>query len=119
MTLLRVAALVSMLALFLSGCQVMQRISDGAYRNAIADGATRELSARGVHLTGRPDCAMDSGESESLVRVRCTARTRAGEPVTITGTATEADTEHPREVYVIEVAGRETVRTTCLGPGCG
>ncbi|OLT33791.1 hypothetical protein BJF79_07795 [Actinomadura sp. CNU-125] len=102
----------------LSGCDAMQRISEGAYRNAVSDGTTDELRARGVELEHRPDCALAETGSDALVRVHCKARTRTGEPVTVRGVAHDADTPRPREQYVVTVGEREIFRTDCLGPDC-
>lgn len=102
----------------LSGCEAMQRISEGAYRNAVSDGTTGELRARGVELEGRPDCELTDTGSDAVVRVRCTARTRSGEPVTVRGVARDADTSRPRELYVVTVGGHEMFRTDCLGFDC-
>ncbi|MDL4772655.1 MULTISPECIES: hypothetical protein [Thermomonosporaceae] len=110
--------LAALLVLSLSGCKVMKRISDGAYENAVADGSATLLGDRGVRLKARPMCRMPDTRSDALLRVHCTARTTAGVPVVVTGTATDADTEHPQEVYIVTVGGREALRTHCLGPGC-
>ncbi|RSN71619.1 hypothetical protein DMH08_02265 [Actinomadura sp. WAC 06369] len=103
----------------LSGCDAMQRISEGAYRNAVSDGTAGELRARGVELERRPDCELPETGADALVRVHCTARTRTGEPVTVRGVARDADTPDPRELYVVTVGEREVFRTDCLGPDCG
>nr|WP_218935595.1 hypothetical protein [Actinomadura citrea] len=102
----------------MSGCKVMQRISDGAYRNAVTDGVVDELDARGIELRERPDCESPGRETDSVVRVDCTARTTTGERVTVAGIARDADTERPRESYVVTVGGREVLRKDCLGLGC-
>jgi hypothetical protein len=107
-----------LLAVTMSGCKVMQRISDGAYRNAVTDGVVDELDARGIELRERPDCESPGRETDSVVRVACTARTTTGEPVTVAGIARDADTERPRESYVVTVGGREVLRKDCLGLGC-
>ncbi|MFD0901657.1 hypothetical protein [Actinomadura sediminis] len=112
-----VAALLLIVAL--SGCEAMQRISEGAYRNAVSDGTAEELRARGVELERRPDCELPETGSDALVRVHCTTRTRTGEPVTVRGVAHDADTPDPRELYVVSVGGREIFRTDCLGHDCG
>ncbi|WP_396454617.1 hypothetical protein [Actinomadura sp.] len=114
-----VAALAVLLALSASGCKVMQRISEGAYRNAVTDGVVDELKARGVELRERPNCTSPKAETGSMIRVNCTARTRTGEPVTVEGIAVDADTDRPQETYVITVGGREVLRKDCLGLGCG
>lgn len=101
-----------------SGCKVMQRISDGAYRNAVADGTVDELKNQGVELQERPSCKTPESETDSVVRVNCTASTRTGEPVTVDGVAYDADTGRPRETYVVTVGGREVLRKECLGLGC-
>ncbi|MBW8485780.1 hypothetical protein [Actinomadura parmotrematis] len=101
-----------------SGCRVMQRISEGAYRNAVTDGTIAELSARGVRLAGRPACAMPAARPGDRMTISCTASTATGEPVRVSGTAAEVGTRHPRELYVITVAGRELLRKDCLGLGC-
>jgi hypothetical protein len=113
-----VLALAVLLAVTLSGCKVMQRISEGAYRNAVTDGAVDELKIRGIELRERPSCKSPAANTESMVRVDCTARTRSGEPVLVEGIALDADTDRPRETYVITVGGREILRKSCLGLGC-
>lgn len=111
-----VAAALAVVAL--SGCEAMQRISEGAYRNAVSDGTTDELRARGIELADRPDCELPETGSDALVRVHCTTRTRTGEAVTVRGVAHGADTPRPRELYVVTVGEREIFRTDCLGPDC-
>ncbi|MFG2006422.1 hypothetical protein ACGFNU_45480 [Spirillospora sp. NPDC048911] len=118
MNALRAGLLAALLVFALSGCDLMQRISDGAYRNAVTDGTIAELRKRGVRLDGRPSCEMPSTGSESVVRVRCTGRTVAGLPVEVSGEATQADTERPREQYLITVGGKTVVDQDCLGLGC-
>jgi hypothetical protein len=110
--------LAALLVLALSGCDVMKRISEGAYRNAIADGTVEELGKRGVRLTDRPSCVMPRTGSDSVLRVRCTGRTTTGAPVIVTGGATDADSKNPRENYVVTVGGREVLHKNCLGPDC-
>ncbi|MGI5204399.1 hypothetical protein ACQEU6_22805 [Spirillospora sp. CA-108201] len=107
-----------LLAVTPSGCKVMQRISDGAYRNAVTDGVVDELDAQGIELAERPECESPGRETDSVVRVDCTARTTTGEPVVVEGIAHDADTESPREFYVVTVGGREVLRKECLGLGC-
>ncbi|WP_433333166.1 hypothetical protein [Spirillospora sp. CA-294931] len=114
---LRAAAAALALVLALSGCDLMQRISEGAYRNAVADGAQAELKERGIRLTGRPDCRTDG--AGSVITVRCTATTDAGRHVAVTGVAAEAESANPRERYVITVDGRRVVDAACLGVACG
>lgn len=113
-----VLVLAALLALTLSGCKVMQRISEGAYRNAVSDGVVDELKTRGIELRERPSCESPVPATSSVVRVACTARTTAGEPVTVDGVAYNADTDRPRETYVVTVGGREVLRKGCLGLGC-
>ncbi|MFA1548727.1 hypothetical protein [Actinomadura chokoriensis] len=112
------AALAVLLTVTMSGCKVMQRISEGAYKNAITDGAVDELKNRGIELRERPSCKSPQANTDSVVRVNCTARTRSGEPVTVEGVAYDADTGSPRETYVITVGGQELLRKNCLGLGC-
>ncbi|WP_030165890.1 hypothetical protein [Spirillospora albida] len=111
------ACLAALLVLTLPGCKVMQRISEGAYRNAVADGAVAELRERGFDVPERPDCTVRASGTD-LVRVNCTGRTGTGRPVTVEGIARDAGAEHPRETYVIAVDGREVLRQDCLGLGC-
>lgn len=111
-------ALAVLLAVTMSGCKVMQRISEGAYKNAITDGVVDELKIRGIELRERPSCESPAPNTDSVVRVNCTARTQAGEPVTVEAVAYDADTDRPRETYVITIGGREILRKDCLGLGC-
>ncbi|GAA2435841.1 hypothetical protein GCM10010191_58220 [Actinomadura vinacea] len=113
-----VCALLAVLPLALSGCEMMQHISEGAYRNAVADGTIAELDEIGVRMDRRPDCTMPETGSESIVRVHCTGRTVTGARVVVTGDATAADTARPRESYTVTVNGHHLVRKDCLGRGC-
>jgi hypothetical protein len=115
---LGIGVLAALFVLALCGCNVMKRISEGAYRNAVADGTVEELGKRGVRLERRPSCTMPPTGSESVLRVRCTGRTTTGAEVVVTGVATNNDTAHPREDYVVTVGGRELLRANCLGPKC-
>ncbi|MQY04248.1 hypothetical protein [Actinomadura macrotermitis] len=118
MSVLRAGLLALVLVVALSGCEVMQRISEGAYRNAVTDGTIAELKQRGVRLAGRPACQMPEELPGERMRISCTAATVDGAPVTVAGTASEVESERPRELYVITVGGREAVRQDCLGLGC-
>ncbi|WP_067492005.1 hypothetical protein [Actinomadura hibisca] len=118
MTRLRAVLVALALMVSLSGCELMQRISEGAYRNAVTDGVIKELGDRGVRLRARPECgSLEQGDG-GVVRISCTATTAAGEPVRVSGTATGAETHDPRELYVITVGPREVLRSHCLGLGC-
>ncbi|MFI0351690.1 hypothetical protein [Actinomadura sp. 9N407] len=114
----RAVALAVLLTFSLSGCELMQRISEGAYRNAVADGTSAELAERGVRMDRRPDCVTPDTGSDAVVRITCTGRTTTGARVEVTGGADRADTDHPRESYVITVDGKEVLRTGCLGVSC-
>jgi len=116
--LLRAGALAAALAVSLSGCEMMTRISDGAYRTAVTDGSIRELQERGIKLDGRPDCTSPKARPGSVVVIDCTARTVGGEPVEVTGTTSDSGSDHPRERYVITVGGHQVVDKACLGRGC-
>jgi hypothetical protein len=100
----------------LSGCKVMQRISEESYRNAVTDGVVAELKKRDVRLKARPSCR--TPKTGDTVRVSCTAETKAGQPVVVTGTARDADSAHPVEDYTVTVAGRTVLDQGCLGLGC-
>ncbi|MFG2085059.1 MULTISPECIES: hypothetical protein [unclassified Spirillospora] len=112
------AVLAVPLALAVSGCETTQRISEGAYRNAVTGGTVDELKAQGIELRERPDCTTPETGAHSVVRVNCTAHTWTGEPVIVAGVAYRADTGRPHESYVVTVGGREVVRKDCLGAGC-
>ncbi|TDD35729.1 hypothetical protein E1287_12985 [Actinomadura sp. KC06] len=102
-----------------AGCEVTQRISEGAYRNAVSDGVENELQRQGIELQERPLCTTPQTSADSVVRVNCTALTQTSEPVIVRGVAYNADTVRPRESYVVTVAGREVLRKNCLSLGCG
>lgn len=107
------------LVLALCGCGPMERISEGAYRNATATGAGMELKRLGYHVDGRLICVLPRGNTLAVVRVACAGRTVSGQPVAVNGIAHGADTKTPTEQYVITVGGREVLRKPCLGLGCG
>ncbi|WP_433245178.1 hypothetical protein [Actinomadura nitritigenes] len=109
-------ALAAVLGATLSGCKVMQRISEESYRNAVTDGVVAELKKWDIRLKARPSCR--TPKIGDTVRVACTARTKAGQPVVVTGTALGADGAHPVEEYTVTVAGRQVLDQGCLGLGC-
>jgi hypothetical protein len=108
-----------MLVLVLCGCGPMERISEGAFRNATATGAGMELERLGYHVHGRLVCVLPRGNTLAVVRVTCAGRTVTGQQVAVDGIAHGADTRTPAERYVITVGGREVLRKPCLGLGCG
>ncbi|TMQ95855.1 hypothetical protein ETD83_21970 [Actinomadura soli] len=115
---MRKIAAVLLALLLASGCEMTQRVSEGAYRNAVSDGVEDELKGQGIELQERPLCTTPQTGADSVVRVKCTALTRTSEPVTVDGVAYNADTVRPRESYVVTVAGREVLRKDCLSLGC-
>jgi hypothetical protein len=92
-------------------------VSEGSYRNAVADGAAHELASRGIALAGPVRCRLTERSATSLA-VACDGRTADGRPVVVTGTADGADTDRPRERYRITVGGRQVLDADCLGAGC-
>jgi hypothetical protein len=114
----RLGAVLLPLVIMLTGCGLMERISEGEYRNAVADGTAEELAERGTPVGERPVCVTPSTGTEAVVRIHCTARTTTGAHVEVSGQAARADTDRPSEDYVITVNGREVLRRNCLGAGC-
>ncbi|POM25600.1 hypothetical protein BTM25_42480 [Actinomadura rubteroloni] len=114
----RIVALGVLVALSTSGCRVMQHISDGAYRNAVADGTVDDLRSRGIALRARPECEFPVRTGEDMLTIRCTARAADGAPVTVTGRASRVDRSDPLEEYVVTVGNRVVLRQDCLGLGC-
>jgi hypothetical protein len=114
---MRVVTLI-LLVLSLCGCSVMEGISEKAFANATATGAKTELGRLGYRVTGTIACALPKSNTMAVVRVNCTGRTAGGQPVTVTGIATSANTRNPRQEFVIRVSGREVLRKACLGLGC-
>lgn len=112
----RVLLVAAALTVATSGCDALALISDGAYRNAVADGATARLAPLGHHLTERPVCGVR--EVPRRMDVRCTGLTTRGLPVVVTGVVHRPDSGRPHERYAIAVDGRVLLRTSCLGPGC-
>jgi hypothetical protein len=112
-----VAVLVGLMVV-LSGCRVVERVSENAYLSAVADGAAAELGERGHPVAGRLACALPPAESGTTLRVRCAGRTTAGLAISLSGTVERADTARPDERYVVTVDGREVLRAGCLGAAC-
>jgi hypothetical protein len=103
----------------ITSCQDPARtVSEGSLRNATATGAATELHALGHPIEDRLTCRMPASGTLAVVRVRCVGRTAAGEPVRVDAVAHGADTRHPRQEFVIAVAGRVVLRKSCLGAGC-
>ncbi|MGI8330230.1 hypothetical protein ACRYCC_09695 [Actinomadura scrupuli] len=102
-----------------TGCQnPAVTVSDGELRNATANGAAVELKGLGYRLRHRPSCRTPAGNTRRTVRVHCEAVTTDGRPVRVEGVAYDAESRHPRQHFVIRVAGRVVLRKSCLGLGC-
>lgn len=100
-------------------CDNPQRVvSDGALRNATANGAQAELRKLGYRTSGRLTCRTPRSNTLNVVRVDCAGRTTGQEAVQVQGIAYEAGTAHPRQQFVISVGGRVVLRKSCLGQGC-
>lgn len=115
-TVLAVVALA--LALAAGGCaDPVRKVSESSLRNATATDATDEL--RGLGYTVRDmRCRTLSADRISVIRVTCAGRASHGEPVRVDAVAYQAGSAHPRQEYVITVAGREVVRRPCLAQSC-
>jgi hypothetical protein len=113
------AIFASLIEVSVASCQDPARtVSEGSLRNATASGAAAELRALGHPVEDRLTCRIPASSTLSVVRVRCVGRTAAGQPVRVHAVAHDADTRHPRQEFVIAVAGREVLRRPCLGAGC-
>ena len=118
-SLLLVMLLLGGLGLLIMSCQNPERqVSDGSLRNATANGAAAELGGLGYRLKNRLDCRIPPGSTLSVVHVRCVGRTAGDQPVLVDAVAYDANTRHPRQEFVIDVAGHEVLRKPCLGEGC-
>ncbi|HEX6471546.1 MAG TPA: hypothetical protein VF069_20765 [Streptosporangiaceae bacterium] len=107
------------IGLLIASCQDPSvTVSDGSLRTATANGAAAELARLGYRLHGRLDCRIPRGSTLAVVRVWCVGETDGGQPVRVDAVAYEANTRHPRQRFVIDVAGREVLRKPCLGEGC-
>jgi hypothetical protein len=107
------------IGLLITSCQNPSRqVSDGSLRIATANGAAAELAGLGYRLRSRLDCRIPPGSTLAVVRVWCDGETAGGQPVRVDAIAYEANTRHPRQEFVIDVAGREVLRKPCLGEGC-
>jgi hypothetical protein len=103
----------------ITGCQDLERqVSEGALRNATANGAAAELAALGYRLENRLDCRLPASNTLAVVRVRCVGQTDDGRPVRVDAVAYDADTGHPRQEFAIDVADKEVLRKPCLGASC-
>jgi hypothetical protein len=110
-------ALVAVLVVFGCGAPV-RKVSESSLRNATARGAADEMRALGYPIKSRMRCRTLSPDSPSVVRVRCAGRTIREEPVRVEAVAYDANAAHPRQQFVITVAGREVIRAPCLGQSC-
>jgi hypothetical protein len=105
--------------MLITSCQNPSRtVSEGSLRNATATGAAVELHRLGYPLKDRLSCQIPDNSTLAVVRVWCLGETAAGQPVRVDAVAYRADTPHPRQEFVIDVAGREVLRKPCLGEGC-
>jgi hypothetical protein len=112
-----VLAVVALFAVF--GCaEPVRKISETSLRNATARGAADEMRGLGYTIKSGMRCRTLSPESLSVVRVRCVGRTTREQPVRVDAVAYDANAAHPRQEFVITVAGRAVIRTPCLGQGC-
>lgn len=95
----------------------VRKVSESSLRNATARGTADEL--RGIGYAVRNvRCQTLSGDLLAVIRVRCAGRTAQDAPVRVDAVAYQANSAHPRQEYLITVAGREVVRRPCLGQGC-
>jgi hypothetical protein len=107
------------IGLLITSCQDPERqVSEGALRNATANGAAAELAGLGYRLKDRLDCRIPATSTLAVVRVWCVGQTTAGQSVRVDAIAHDANTGHPRQEFVIDVAGQEVLRKPCLGAGC-
>lgn len=96
----------------------VQKVSESSLRNATARGAAEEMRGLGYTIRRGMRCRTLSADTMAVVRVQCVGRTTRDEPVRVDGVASDAGSSHPRQEFVITVAGREIVRAPCLGRGC-
>jgi hypothetical protein len=107
------------IGMLIASCQNPSRtVSEGSLRNATATGAAAELNRLGYRLKDRLSCRIPGSSTLAVVRVWCVGETASGQPVRVDAVAYSADTPHPRQEFVIDVAGREVLRKPCLGEGC-
>jgi hypothetical protein len=110
---------VVVIGMLITSCQNPSRqVSEGSLRNATANGAAAELQRLGYRLKERLSCHIPQSSTMAVVRVGCAGETIRGLPVRVDGVAYDADTRHPRQDFVISVAGREVLHKPCLGEGC-
>ncbi len=108
-----------LLFLLLSGCtNPVRTVSESSLRNATARGAVEEMRGLGYTVRRGMRCRTLSPDTLSVIRVQCLGRTTGGEPVRVDAVASDAESAHPRQEFVITVGGREVSRTHCLGQGC-
>jgi hypothetical protein len=111
--------LLVLLLLLLAACtNPVQKVSENSLRNATARGATEEMHGLGYTIKNGMRCRTLSPDTMSVIRVRCVGHTSRDEPVRVDAVASDAGSAHPRQEFVITVAGREVARTHCLGQGC-
>jgi hypothetical protein len=96
----------------------VRKVSESSLRNATARGATEEMRGLGYTIRKGMRCRTLSADTMSVVRVQCLGHTTRNQPVRVDAVASDANSAHPRQEFVITVAGREIVRTHCLGQGC-
>jgi hypothetical protein len=113
-----VAATAVIVAVVAGGCgDPARKVSESSLRNATATDATDEL--RGLGYTVRDmRCRTLSADRIAVIRVTCSGRSAHAEPIRVDGVAYQAGSAHPRQEYVITIAGREVVRRPCLGQAC-
>ncbi|GAA3201582.1 hypothetical protein [Actinocorallia longicatena] len=97
---------------------VAERVSEGSLKIAMSNGSAAELKALGYRVRGGIGCRTLAGNTLAHVRVECSGTTSDGQPIRVEGTATEADTTHPEQDFVITVGGREVLHKDCLATGC-
>lgn len=96
----------------------VRKVSESSLRNATARGATEEMRGLGYTIKRGMRCRTLPADTMSVIRVQCLGRTTKDEPVRVDAVASDANSAHPRQEFVITVSGREVVRTHCLGQGC-
>ncbi len=89
-------------------------VSGALARNAVAAGMKKEFSDHGHPLKGIPTCTTSSvAGSNTRMNVACTARTTAGEPVTLLGRT--AGVNEVAGNFAATLNGTQLFTTDCVG----
>jgi hypothetical protein len=93
----------------------VQDLTETAARNAAAVAGTNAFEAEGHPLDGQLSCEAHVVSGSDRIGVDCTGRTKTGDPVTLSGEASNTEGDGLSGSFTGSVNGKEVFSQDCLG----